>query len=91
MYTILLQFAGVINDALKDIDSTITVISEPGRYYVTSAFKLIAYLHGKKAIIDQDQRRYVYYINEGVFGSFKDELMGLETRFPISLNGVSRQ
>lgn len=79
------QFAEVINEALKDVDSSIKVISEPGRYYVTSAFKLVAQVQGKKRYILEDDEQFVYYINEGVFGSFKDEMMGLEARVPISL------
>lgn len=79
----------MINEALKDVDSSIKIISEPGRYYVTSAFKLVAQVQGKKRFIHENEERFVYYINEGVFGSFKDEMMGLEARVPTSLRKVS--
>ncbi|XP_043462286.1 antizyme inhibitor 2-like [Leptopilina heterotoma] len=82
------EFTEVINEALKDVDSSIKIISEPGRYYVTSAFKLVAQVQGKKRFIHENEERFVYYINEGVFGSFKDEMMGLEARVPTSLRKV---
>lgn len=82
--------AECVNAALVDVDPSIEVISEPGRFYVESAFTLTTYVHSKK-IIDQDstQKRH-YYINDGVYGSFMNELLGLTKNSPIYLNDVSQ-
>lgn len=31
----------------------------------------------------------MYYVNDGTFGSFIEEMLNLKQRYPISLNGVS--
>ncbi|KAJ8674588.1 hypothetical protein QAD02_005850 [Eretmocerus hayati] len=82
------EFAEVINDALRDVDPSIRVISEPGRYYVASAFKAVAYLHGKKSTIEGGSKKYMYYVNDGVYGSFIDELLQLKHRLPLPVNRV---
>ncbi|KAF7379228.1 hypothetical protein HZH68_017073 [Vespula germanica] len=80
------ELSYVINDAIKEIDPTIEIISEPGRYYVTSAFTLAAYLHSKKTIWEENSPRHMYYINCGVYSGFVDELLNLHSRQPISLS-----
>lgn len=67
------------------------MISEPGRYYVTSAFKSVAYLHGKKTLVEGGRKKHMYYVNDGVYGSFLDERMGIKCRLPRALNQVSKQ
>ncbi|XP_014232598.1 ornithine decarboxylase 2-like [Trichogramma pretiosum] len=77
------EFADVINEAVADIDPSIRIISEPGRYYVTSAIKAAAYVHGKNVVVGEDgTERYNYYVNDGVYGSFFDEALQLYHRLP---------
>ncbi|XP_049547436.1 ornithine decarboxylase-like [Anopheles darlingi] len=58
----------------------VTVIAEPGRYYVGSAVTLLSTIQGKKVIYDPEfgQREKIaqimYYINDGVFGTLFDWL-----------------
>ncbi|KAG5313157.1 DCOR decarboxylase, partial [Acromyrmex insinuator] len=68
------ELAKIINDAIENLDPDISVISEPGRYYVDSSFTLASYLHSKRlAISDDDKTRRMYYMNCGVYNSFFDE------------------
>lgn len=78
----------MINEALRDIDPSIRVISEPGQYYVCSAFKAVAFLHGKRTIADKGRKKHMYYVNDGVNGSFWDELVMMKARLPKVLNRV---
>ncbi|XP_008208586.1 ornithine decarboxylase 2 [Nasonia vitripennis] len=80
------EFAEVINEAVRAIDPTIRVISEPGRYYVTSAVKAVAYVHGKKIVHEGNRKKYMYYVTDGAYGSFLDELIQLKARLPDPLN-----
>lgn len=47
------------------MDPEIQVISEPGRYYVDSAFTVVAQVLGKKVIQEEDTKRFMYYMNDG--------------------------
>jgi ornithine decarboxylase len=56
--------------------SGIRIIAEPGRYFAASAFTLCVSIVAKR-VIDQEQRlqdedgvKYMYYVNDGVYGSF---------------------
>ncbi|KAG5338784.1 DCOR2 decarboxylase, partial [Acromyrmex charruanus] len=81
------ELAKLINDAIENLDPDISVISEPGRYYVDSSFTLASYLHSKRlAISDDGKTRRMYYMNCGVYNSFLDELLGLQARVPESPN-----
>ncbi|KAM0735418.1 Ornithine decarboxylase [Formica fusca] len=75
--------ANIINNAIKDLDPTIRVISEPGRYYVGSNFTLASYLHSKKLTVSENgELTRMYYMNCGVYNSFIDEMLGLQARIP---------
>ncbi|XP_053979785.1 ornithine decarboxylase 2-like isoform X1 [Hylaeus volcanicus] len=79
------QFAAVINEAIEDIDSSIKIISEPGQYYVSSAFTLASCLHTKKTLLREEKLIKMYYITCGVYSSFIDELLKLKSRIPVTL------
>nr|CCC96034.1 unnamed protein product [Trypanosoma congolense IL3000] len=77
------EIAEVINSALEKYfppDPSLTVIAEPGRYYVASAFTLAVNVIAKKvAAAERDESNnqsevnkqpYMYYVNDGVYGSF---------------------
>ncbi|XP_046837450.1 ornithine decarboxylase 1-like isoform X4 [Vespa crabro] len=80
----------IINDAIKDIDPTIEIISEPGRYYVTSAFTLASVVHSKKTVSVGNSLKQMYYVSCGVYSGFIDELLNMNSRQPIPLsNSIS--
>nr|QXT59673.1 ornithine decarboxylase 1 [Nephotettix cincticeps] len=59
------KIAEVVNSALDDYFPEtlgVQVIAEPGRFYVASAYTLATLVHSK--------RETMYYINDGVYGSF---------------------
>ncbi|KAJ8933450.1 hypothetical protein NQ314_014007 [Rhamnusium bicolor] len=73
------QIAEVINSALDDYfpDPSIQIIAEPGRFYVSSAYTLACNIHSIRNVIETDpvtgntvNTHRMYYINDGVYGSF---------------------
>lgn len=76
---VILKMADAINTSLAahfpsaDVD----VISEPGLYFVASAFTLAANVHSKREVRNDfgDLEGVMYYINDGVYGSFFDTLL----------------
>lgn len=79
------SFASVINEAIKDLDPGIEIISEPGRYFATSAFTLASYLHSKRLTFFKGKEIRMYHVNCGVYTSFIEELLKLKARIPIPL------
>ncbi|KAJ8289503.1 hypothetical protein GJAV_G00002080 [Gymnothorax javanicus] len=79
------EITAVINPALDKYfpaDCGVRIIGEPGRYYVCSAFTLAVNIIAKKVVMreqsasddDEDDgtndRTLMYYVNDGVYGSF---------------------
>lgn len=72
------KIAEVINLALDDYfpDPSVNIIAEPGRFYVSSAYTLTCNIHSIRAVNVEDPItghntvNYMYYINDGVYGSF---------------------
>ncbi|XP_077023523.1 antizyme inhibitor 1 isoform X3 [Tamandua tetradactyla] len=65
--------------------SGIKIISEPGSYYVSSAFTLAVNIIAKKVVENDkfssgvgkngsDEPAFIYYMNDGVYGSFASKL-----------------
>ncbi|XP_048506314.1 ornithine decarboxylase-like isoform X2 [Athalia rosae] len=80
------KFAEVINKALENVDPSIKVISEPGRYVVTSAITLATFILGKNIAVDEEnETRYTYYINDGLFNSFMTKMMQIQEFLPIPM------
>jgi len=69
------EIATAVNAALEEHfpnDGTIRIIAEPGRYYVASAYSLATNVIASREMIDAEsgETKYMYYINDGVYGSF---------------------
>lgn len=77
------EIAAVVNPALDlyfPEDSAVQIIAEPGRYYVASAFSLAVNVIAKREeFLDQDgsddeetaaNKNIMYYLNDGMYGSF---------------------
>lgn len=76
------EITAVINPALDKYfpsDSKVKIIAEPGRFYVASAYTLVVNIIAKKDIVDDENtfddedttdRSIMYYVNDGVYGSF---------------------
>uniref|UniRef100_A0A672RAR2 ornithine decarboxylase n=1 Tax=Sinocyclocheilus grahami TaxID=75366 RepID=A0A672RAR2_SINGR len=77
------EIAAVINPALDKyfpVDCGVRIIAEPGRYYIASAYTLAVSIIAKKVIMKEqsssdeedwaNDRTLMYYVNDGVYGSF---------------------
>ncbi|KAM3936661.1 ornithine decarboxylase-like [Leptodactylus fuscus] len=72
------EFAIAINEALDQYFPSkegVEIISEPGRYFVASAFTAALNIIGKKDenvtdILGKQDRKISYYLNDGIFGTF---------------------
>jgi len=73
------DMAAVIRDASKEhfpAELGVEIIGEPGRYMATAWSTLFVLVQGKREeprAVDADassKRRFLYYINDGVYGSF---------------------
>ncbi len=65
----------VINNSIDEFfgeDTGMKFIAEPGRYFVTSSHTLVVSIINKKELTDKQtgDRKNVYYISEGVYGTF---------------------
>lgn len=73
-----IQIAEIINAALDDYfpDPSIQIIAEPGRFYVSSAYTLATNIHSIRTVTRDDavtgvkSLHNMYFINDGVYGSF---------------------
>uniref|UniRef100_S4RRH2 ornithine decarboxylase n=1 Tax=Petromyzon marinus TaxID=7757 RepID=S4RRH2_PETMA len=85
------EIAAVVNSALDThfpAGCGVNIISEPGRYYVMSAFTLATNVIGKKTVWkysaqsdDNDsvgEPVYMYYMNDGIHGSFQHVIHDIE-------------
>ena len=68
------QIAKVINQSLKyyfNDDERYKFIAEPGRYYVSKSHSLVCDIIAKKKTkSNQNEDGFMYYLNDGMYGSF---------------------
>lgn len=69
------EIASAVNKALEEHfpnDESVRIIAEPGRYYVASAYTLATNVIARRDMIDSEtgETKHMYYINDGVYGSF---------------------
>lgn len=69
------EIAAAVNKAIDEHfpdDGSVKIIAEPGRYYVASAYTLATNIIACREMIDSEtgNKKFMYYINDGVYGSF---------------------
>ncbi|KAJ3290194.1 hypothetical protein HK104_006947 [Borealophlyctis nickersoniae] len=74
------EIAAILGPAIDEhFDASIRVIAEPGRYYVCSAFTLAVNVIARRvvprdrtgdAVAADDHPSFMYYVNDGMYGSF---------------------
>lgn len=87
------EIAHVVNRALnihfpvcEQQEQGITIIAEPGRYYVASAFVLSCQIIAKRTEFLADaHNEMMYYLNDGVYGSFNCVVVEHTDVRPITL------
>lgn len=92
------KIAEVINEALEECFPTedVQIIAEPGRFYVASAFTLATCIHSKRSVRNDPTSpntvtHAMYYINDGVYGSFNCLLYDHQQVTPLPLkNGCGK-
>ena len=67
------QMAHTINQSLErnfplSVFPDLEIISEPGQYFVASAFRLLTKVVGKRFVETDEGMEYMYYLNDGIFG-----------------------
>ncbi|XP_053365798.1 ornithine decarboxylase-like [Clarias gariepinus] len=91
------EITAVINPALDKYfpaDFGVRIIAEPGRFYVASAYTLAVNIIAKKVNMKEQSgsddkgnvtsdRTLMYYVNDGIYGSFQDVIRGYEHVTPI--------
>jgi ornithine decarboxylase len=67
------EIAKVVNDAIdkhfSDVED-LRLIAEPGRYFASSSHTMVFNVIGKKKIIEKGETKFLYYMNDGVYGCF---------------------
>ena len=71
------DIAKFINDGIRDFftdemeANNLRFIAEPGRYFAEKTHTLVLNVIGKKIVTDDDNEKInVYYLNDGIYGSF---------------------
>ncbi|XP_067633256.1 ornithine decarboxylase 1-like [Eurosta solidaginis] len=70
---IIIEIADIVNSALEEHfpNENVEIIAEPGRFFAASAFTVICRIIGKRDVLrDKEASLKMYYINDGVYGSF---------------------
>lgn len=68
---IFVDIANAIAPSFKDFDKHVRIIGEPGRFYAASIQTLVTRVFSFK---EQPDQSLIYYINDGVYGSFNSIL-----------------
>ncbi|XP_031640445.1 ornithine decarboxylase 1-like isoform X2 [Contarinia nasturtii] len=70
----------------------VTIIAEPGRFYVSSAYTLACQVHSKRVVRQNGKFDSVmYYINDGVYGSFNCNLYDHKIVHPTTLKSADEE
>jgi len=88
------RFAAVLNEALEEqFPHHIRVIAEPGRYYASNAFTLAANVIARREVAGEnsDDKAYMIYLNDGVYGNFSNIIFDHQHPVPQVLHTASRQ
>lgn len=84
------EIAATINASLDlhfPEESGVRVISEPGRFFVASAFTLYTTVIAKREVsLGDDSTKAMYYLNDGVYGSFNCTVFDHAKPVPFALN-----
>jgi ornithine decarboxylase len=67
------EIASVVNKSIEEYFpdyKDLTLIGEPGRFFGLTSFTLITNITSRRTIEHQEGMSFMYYINDGVYGSF---------------------
>ncbi|KAL1302242.1 hypothetical protein AAFC00_002665 [Neodothiora populina] len=87
------EMAAVLSAALDDyFPSTVRVIGEPGRYYVSSAFTIACNVIARRTVEDKELgvKSYMLYMNDGVYGNFSSIMFDHQHPIPRVLKSAAK-
>ena len=70
------QIAAILGPAVDEMfPPSVRVIAEPGRFFVASAFTLAVNITARRTVVEKQEdgsqdTTFMYYVNDGVYGSF---------------------
>lgn len=90
------ETAALVDHALNEyfpIEDGVRIISEPGRFYVATAFSLATNVIARRPVmakpgtvdIAEEEASIMYYVNDGVYGSFNCILFDHQVVHPYAL------
>jgi ornithine decarboxylase len=85
--------ASVLSAALDDyFPSTVRIIGEPGRYYVSEAFSIACHVIARRTVTDPTlgTTSYMLYLNDGVYGNFSSIMFDHQHPVPRVLKSGDR-
>ena len=90
------QFAKVVAESLDEYfpehaypANQLRIIAEPGRYFATAASTLFTLVQGKRKTGQAEE--YLYYINDGVYGSFNCIMFDHASPEPLTMDEFTRR
>ncbi|KAF2099111.1 putative ornithine decarboxylase [Rhizodiscina lignyota] len=87
------NMAAVLSSALDaNFPSSVRIIGEPGRYYVSSAFNIACHVIARRSIVDPVlcTQSYMLYLNDGVYGNFSSIMFDHQHPVPRILKSGDR-
>ncbi|XP_065670740.1 antizyme inhibitor 2 isoform X2 [Hydra vulgaris] len=66
-------------------EMNLSIIAEPGKYFVESAFTLCCNVTSVRKVVDDKKTEFMYYLNDGVYNSFLCVLFSEKFK-PLPLN-----
>jgi ornithine decarboxylase len=79
------EMSSVLSATLDDyFPSTVRVIGEPGRYYVSEAFTIACHVIARRTVADPTlgTTSYMIYLNDGVYGNFSSIMFDHQNPVP---------
>jgi ornithine decarboxylase len=64
------EIADAIRPVLDELFPNTTLIAEPGRYFVAECHTLVVNVFAKRTVEENGEKRFLYYVNDGVYQSF---------------------
>jgi ornithine decarboxylase len=83
------EVAVLIQPVLDELFPNVTLIAEPGRYFASATMTLVSKVHSRRKYISEGKEKFLYYIDEGLYGSFNCVVFDHQVPKPIRLNESS--
>ena len=87
------EMAAVLTSALDEyFPTSVRIIGEPGRYYVSSAFTIACSVIARRTVDDAQLKTtsYMLYLNDGVYGNFSSIMFDHQHPTPRMLQAGNR-